>query len=229
MRRFHDISLPLAPGMFTWPGDPAFELERIARIEDGDGANVSRIAASVHLGTHVDAPRHFLADGKGADRLDLDALIGPALVLVLDGCDRIEAGHLRAAARDSLIPAGTERLLLRTRNSQRREAGLPIFPDFCSLAPDAAEWLVANGMRLVGIDGPSIAPLDALEETHRSLLAADIVVLEGLRLEGIARGCYTLCCLPLRLTDADGAPARAVLWETESQQSKKNDESRDRT
>lgn len=213
MSRVIDISLPIAPGLFGWPGDPPLELERVARLEDGDGANVSRIAASVHLGTHVDAPRHFLAEGAGAEALDLDALVGPALLLDVPGGPILGPAALAAALEEAGEEGCPERLLLRTENATRRARGEELFPDFCALSAEAAAWLAARGARLVGIDGPSVAPLADLEGPHRALLAAGVVIVEGLRLEQVPAGCYTLCCLPLPLVGADGAPARAVLLE----------------
>lgn len=209
--RILDISLPMRPGMPVWPGDPAVAIEHVATLAE-DGANVSRLACSVHAGTHVDAPRHYLDAGAGVDLLDLTHLVGPVRVVEVPGNDHVGAEHLRRAAASGVLPGGTERVLLRTRNTAWRAAGRDdLVPDFVALAADGAAWLVARGVRLVGIDGPSIAPWDALEPTHLALLEAGIVIVEGLDLTAAPPGEYTLICLPLRLVGSDGAPARAVL------------------
>lgn len=206
-----DVSLPLRPGMAVWPGDPPLELERVATLAS-DGADVSRLTTSVHVGTHVDAPRHYLPRGAGVDTLDLAALIGPAWVVALDGPDHVDAARLEAAAAGGLLPPRAERVLLRTRNTAARAAGRDdLAPDFAALAADGAAWLLARGVRLVGIDGPSIAPWEDPEPVHVALLAAGVVVVEGLDLTAAGAGEYTLICLPLRLEGCDGAPARAVL------------------
>lgn len=206
-----DISLPLAPGIPVWPGDPPLALERVATLA-ADGAEVSRLATGVHVGTHVDAPRHYLADGAGVDSLDLAALIGTAHVVAIDGEGHVDAARLAAAAAAGTLPAGAERVLLRTRNTDARADGrADLVPDFAALAADGAAWLVARGVRLVGIDGPSIAPWEDLAPAHVTLLAAGVVVVEGLDLTAAESGEYTLVCLPLRLVGCDGAPARAVL------------------
>jgi arylformamidase len=202
-----DISVPIRPGMHVWPDDPPVVLERISSMADGAHANVSRLDFGVHAGTHIDAPIHFLADGVGADLVPLGALIGPAVVVDATAVDRhLDANVLQALA----IPEGTERVLLRTRNSElwasdRFEAG------FLGVTEDGARWLVERGVRLVGIDYLSIAPFGDSVPTHRALLGGGVAVLEGTDLRGVEPGAYELVCAPLRIVGADGAPARAVL------------------
>jgi len=202
-----DVSIPLEPGITVWPGDPVLEQERVASLAAGDGADVTRIAMCVHTGTHIDAPRHYLAGGAGVERLPLDAVIGAATVV--DAGDRgvMDAELLERAS----IPAGG-RVLLRTRNSRRRWWREPFSDDFVALSEAAAVLLAERRVRLVGVDGPSVgAPDESGHQVHRRLLAAGVWLLEGLDLSGAAAGRYELCCLPLRLVAADGAPARAVL------------------
>ena len=209
--KIHDISLTVTPGLPVWPGDPPIVLERISKMEDGEHNNVSRMASSVHIGTHVDAPYHFIADGNTIESLDLDALVGPAQVVVLpEECTLISAADLRAAG----VVEGMERVLLKTRNSQYwRQPGLPFQKGFTAVSPDGAAYLVECGVRLIGIDYFSIAPFEDSVPTHRTLLGAEMVILEGINLSEIPAGHYQLYCLPLKLGGSDGAPARAILIE----------------
>lgn len=202
-----DVSVSLRDGMVVYEGDPPARIERVSQIADGDMANITRLDMGAHTGTHVDAPVHFLPDGAGVDRLPLDVLIGPAVVADLTGL----AGDVDAAALTRLdLPAGTERLLLKTPNS--RLWGRDEFShEFAGVADDAARELVARGVRLVGIDYLSIAPSGDPAPTHRTLLGAGVVVVEGLDLRAVEPGPYQLVCLPLRIAGADGAPARALL------------------
>ncbi len=188
--------------MPVWPGDPPVS---VTRAWDGLPA-VSQLALGTHTGTHVDPPAHFIAGAATADRLPLDVLIGPAWVAQIPQAGPITAAALEAAA----IPPDAERLLLRTPNS---DTPSEVFdPAYTALTADAADWLLARGVRLVGIDAPSIELFGAAgEPVHHKLLAAGVVVVEGLALAGVAPGAYMLICLPLRIADGDGAPARAVL------------------
>jgi len=209
--RVFDISLSVRSGMPIWPGDPPVALERLATLA-ADGANVSRLICSVHTGTHVDAPCHYLDAAAGVEAIDPARLIGAARVVPFEGDGHVDAAGLARAADLGLLPEGTRRVLLRTRNTLRRAAGQDdLIPDFIALTAGGAAWLAARGVWLVGIDGPSIAPWDDLAPTHVGLLTAGVVVVEGLDLTAVGAGEYTLVCLPLRLAGSDGAPARAVL------------------
>jgi arylformamidase len=202
-----DISVPIRPGMVVWADDPPVVLERIESMTDGAHANVSRLDFGVHTGTHVDAPVHFIDGAPGADALDLEALIGPAVVVDATAVER----HLDAQVLSGLrIPDGATRLVFKTRNSElwgseRFETG------FLGVTEDGARWLVERGVRLVGIDYLSIAPFGQSVPTHRLLLGAGVAILEGTDLRGVEPGEYELICLPLRIVASDGAPARAVL------------------
>lgn len=201
-----DVSLPLRDGMIVYEGDPEVRFERVLEIARGDAANVSRVELGTHTGTHVDPPLHFADDGGGAELLPLDVLIGPAVVADARGAP----GDIDAAALAALeVPAGTERLLLRTRNEGLWER--PFTRDYVGVGEDAAHELVAMGVRLVGIDYLSIAPSGEPAPTHRALLGAGVVVVEGLDLRAAPPGRYELVCLPLRIAGGDGAPARALL------------------
>jgi arylformamidase len=208
--RTYDISVTLSNDMPTWPGDPAIALQRFSKIEDGATANVTQISASLHTGTHVDAPYHFLGgDATSVDALPLGLLTGRAYVLHLpDEIDLITAEVLEQAN----IPPRTRRLLFRTRNSSIWARGEKIFQkDYVSLSVDAAQYLVSHGIRLVGVDYLSVAPYKDGKAVHTILFEAGVVVVEGLDLSQVAQGRYTLYCLPLKIAGADGAPARAIL------------------
>jgi arylformamidase len=201
-----DVSVPVRTGMVVYDGDPVVAIERVMDIGRGDLANLSRMELGTHTGTHVDAPLHFVDGAAGADGLPLDALVGPAVVVDARGAP----GDIDADALAALEVPATERLLLRTRNEDLWERDA-FAPDYVGVAEDAARELVAMGMRLVGIDYLSIAPSDDPAPTHRALLEAGVVVVEGLDLRAAPPGRYDLVCLPLRIEDGDGAPARALL------------------
>ena len=201
------MSVPVRTGMVVYDGDPQVRIERVMEIARGDLANLSRMELGTHTGTHVDAPLRFVDGGAGAARLPLDALVGPAVVADARGAP----GDIDAPALAALgVPPGTERLLLRTRNGDLWDRGA-FTRDFAGVADDAARELVAMGVRLLGIDYLSIAPSADPAPTHRTLLEAGVVVVEGLDLRAAPGGAYELVCLPLRIEGADGAPARALL------------------
>jgi arylformamidase len=207
--KIYDISLPITTDMIVWPSDPAVELERVASMDAGAHANVSRLACGVHTGTHVDAPNHFLNDQRTIESLSLDILTGPAQVVQIpDEVTVVTAAVLEKAA----VPAGTERLLLRTRNSQFWAQGDKAFhPDFVGIDADGAGWLVAHGVKLIGIDYLSVSPYKQSVPPHQTLLRPGVVILEGVDLSSVTPGTYDLYCLPLKLVGSDGAPARAIL------------------
>lgn len=205
----YDISLPISPNLPVWEGDPAIELEEILSMDEGADANVSRFSAGVHVGTHVDAPHHFLNDGRTVENLSLDILTGGAFVLHLaEGVDAVDSAILT----DSFIPPNTSRLLIRTRNSKQWTQNSPKFiRDFVAITPDGAKWLVENNIQLIGVDYLSVAEFDNSIPTHQILLRAGIVIIEGCDLSQVPQGEYELYCLPLKLVGAEGAPARAIL------------------
>lgn len=208
--KIHDISVPVSERLHTYAGDPGVRISHEMDFERGDLMTVSRLDMGAHTGTHVDAPLHFVPGGKGADQLDLQVLIGPALVVDLSQVEQvITAADLRAAK----IPRGTERLLLKTRNAALwDEAGFQ--EGFVAMGREAAEYALELGLRLIGIDYLSVEPFATTDyAVHRTLLGAGVVLVEGLDLSAIAPGRYELACLPLKIAGADGAPARAVLIE----------------
>ena len=205
----YDISLTISPDLPTWPGDPALELELIQSMSKGAAVNVTRISSSVHLGTHIDAPRHFLEDGSTIEQLPLEVLTGPCYVVQLpDGVEAITSEVLERTE----ITAEMKRILFGTRNSHLWAKGESRFQtDFVGITEDGAEWLVERGVQLVGVDYLSVAPYADLMSTHLIFLRRGVIVVEGLNLSNVMRGFYDLYCLPLKIAGCDGAPARAIL------------------
>ena len=206
MRRI-DISMPLFPGMPSFPGDPAFGCTRLRSLAQGDPYNLSGLALGSHTGTHVDPPVHFIAGGATTDQLDLAALNGPCRVVeIASGARSVSPSDVRR------VPTGTDRVLFRTSNSYRWATQLTFFPDYVALTPESARVLVERKVRLVGIDALSIEnDPSGTFPVHRSLLGSGTLILEGILLDGAPEGEYTLNCLPLRLREGDGGPARATL------------------
>ena len=205
----YDISLTISPTLPTWPGDPGLELEQFESMDKGAHANVTRISSSVHLGTHVDAPHHFLNDGRTIEQLPLEVLTGPCYVVQFpDGVESITADVLDRVE----ITPGLKRVLFGTSNSHFWANNEKEFQtDFVAISEDGAEWLVKHGIELVGVDYLSVAPYGDSTPTHKVLLEAGVVVVEGLNLANVVRGFYDLYCLPLKIEGSDGAPARAIL------------------
>jgi len=204
----YDLSLTLTKDLPTWPGDPPLRLEKTSSIVEGEQFNVTQLSSSVHIGTHVDAPAHFLEDGTTVDQIPLELMVGPAEVFFVSGLQTIHSQDLRHAG----IQEGKKRVLLQTVNSQFWADHEDNFQeDFLGLAADAAEYLVACGVEVIGVDYLSVAPFPDQVPTHRILLEAGILIIEGINLTGIQPGPYTLLCLPLKIGGADGAPARVLL------------------
>lgn len=212
MTRVIDVSLAIGPDLLVWPGNPGVAITPTSRISRGDSSNVSEVRLGSHTGTHVDPPSHFLDGGPTAQDLPLDVMIGAATVGDLTGV----AGPLGPGELAGLsLSEDVTRLLLRTDNSALWAAHPQRFPDeYVALSPDGARWLVDHGIRLIGIDFLSIEARGAPgHPTHRTLLEAGVVILEGLDLSGVESGVYTLVCVPLKIVGGDGATARAVLLE----------------
>ena len=209
MKRVHDLSIPVRTGGLIYPGNPEIMIESQQAISQGAGANVSRISFGSHTGTHVDAARHFFDSGETVDRIAIDRLVGPAVLIALD--ESLKSVGASDLERHDL--GNHTRILIRTRNSSFLDD--PEFHrDYTYLAPDAAEYLVEKGVDLVGVDYLSIEQFHSgHHRTHRTLLERNVVIVEGLRLGGIMPGVYDFICLPLRLEGLDGAPARAILIE----------------
>jgi arylformamidase len=205
----YDISLTVTPDLPTWPGDPPIVVDRFVKMEEGAPNNVTRISMCAHVGTHVDAPYHFLGGNTPTvDELPLKTLTGRVYVLEMLGVNLITAKALEKAE----IPPRTRRLIFKTRNTALwSNPAHPFKTDFVALSPDGAQFLVERGVKLVGVDYLSVAPYTDPIPTHQILLKAGVVVIEGLNLSQVSQGRYSLYCLPMKLAGSDGAPARAIL------------------
>jgi len=205
--RIYDISVPIRSGGLVYPGNPEIDISLQQAVAKGASANVSTIRFGSHTGTHADAARHFFDDGQPVDKIPLERLIGPAL-LVSFGDKVLSVGAAELREHDV---KGHKRILIRTRNSallSQKE----FVKDYTYIAPDGAQYLVDLGVELVGVDYLSIEQFHSgHHRTHRTLLAQAVVIVEGLDLSAPPPGEYQFICLPLRIEGCDGAPARAVL------------------
>ena len=193
----YDISQELF-SCSVFPGDPAPEKKTLQSIADGDVCNLTEISMCAHNGTHVDAPFHFYRDGKTIDQMPLSSFVGPAFVTW-------ESGDLSGD--------DAERILRRAE-----EAGAPqriLIAGKAVVTEEAAKVFAAYGILLVGNESQTVGPEDAPMAVHHILLGSEIVLLEGIRLEGVPEGKYFLCAAPLNLGGCDGAPCRAILIKDE--------------
>ena len=205
MPTVYDVTVPLAPGLPAYPGDPPFEIEAIQRLGSAP-FSLSRMSLATHTGTHVDAPAHFLPGGATIDSLPLEILLGKARVVEIPARERIDRADLEPRdLRDDL------RILLKTRMSgQMLKPGFQ--EDHLYLSGDAAAYLAQAGLKLVGFDYLSVDRYGASDyPAHHALLEAGVVIVEGLDLSEVEPGEYDMACLPLRVADGDGAPARVIL------------------
>lgn len=207
LKRWIDISVTIRPGMVRWPGDPEIRKEPFRDMERGDVCNVSSLAFGSHIGTHMDAPLHFIRNGRTLDKMPLDATIGPCRVIEIRDHESVKVEEI-AKQR---IKAG-ERILFKTRNSQKCWKSDDFDEDFVYISKEGAAFLAQAKIRTVGIDYLSVGGFrrDGVE-THHALLGAGIWIIEGLNLSKIKPGRYELNCLPIKILGSDGAPARALL------------------
>jgi arylformamidase len=207
--KLYDITVTVQEGMPTWPSDPGLSLKLASSMAKGAGANVTRLEMGAHTGTHMDAPFHFEPNGHGIDRIPLDRLIGPCRVFDLTAIPN----HIDRAVLEKCDLRDVTRALFKTRNSQRWARGEREFDKtFVGIVADGAQFLLQRGIKLVGVDYLSVEPFGSKEHpVHHALLRANVVIVEGLNLTDVPAGDYELFALPLKLKDADGAPARVVL------------------
>lgn len=207
--RIHDITLPIHPEMLHWGRRP--EVEIVESLANGDASNVTRWRIGAHTGTHVDAPAHFVDGATPIDRVSLDSLVGPAVVVDMTHVEAdVTAGDLEQAGIE-----GEKRVLLKTRNSAGPLKETERAPSWVGLAPDAARWVIDHGVELVGIDYLTIESHRRTDtwDAHHALLGAGVLILENADLDAVAPGRYELVCLPAKLAGADGSFARAILIE----------------
>jgi arylformamidase len=207
--RIIDISLGITSGMAVWPGQDGVTLERRQKIEEGANSNVTYFGSSAHTGTHVDAPFHFLPDGKTIDEIPLDVLVGPVQVVQISSNVLVISEEV---INNLKLEPVVERVLFKTSNSEFwQRPDEPFHQHYIAVDESGANALVERGIKLVGID--SISPFKKSRPTHNVLLGKEVVILEGLNLSDVSMGKYMLYCLPLKLQGADGAPARVILIE----------------
>lgn len=203
-RRLWDISPRISPDAPIFPGDEPYALRWTARLGPGCPVNLSAITMSPHVGAHADAPLHYAADAAAIDAVALEPYLGPCRVIHAIDCGAlIRIPHLEPAAAG--LP---ERVLVRTR----AQADRVWVDDFAAYAPEAVAWLAERGVRLIGIDTPSVDPASSKAlDSHQQLRRHDLRVLENLVLDDVPAGDYELIALPLKLAGACASPVRAVL------------------
>jgi arylformamidase len=199
-----DISPTISPALPVWPGDTRFEAAATWEIGDGCPVHVSRITLSTHTGAHCDAPSHYDPQGLAIDQVALDAYIGPCRVIHCIGAALVTPQHVAHALAD--VPP---RVLLRTYASAPQAHWDPAF---AAVAPETIALLAQHGVRLVGIDTPSLDPQESKTMlAHHAVRQHGMAILEGIVLDAIGAGDYELVALPLRLAGMDASPVRAVL------------------
>lgn len=205
--KLYDISLSLSPETVHWVTGTPLQLIERKRMSRGDANNSSSIHTSVHAGTHVDAPFHFVPDGVTIEALPLEVFVGPARVCAIE-----PGSHITAADVGKIGLKGEARVLFKTRNSALLHKAA-YDPSFAAFSVDGAKALVDAGVRLVGLDYLSAAHAEEQVSVHRAFLDHGVVVLEGVDLSEVPAGHYELICPPVKLAGSDGAPCRALLRE----------------
>ena len=205
-----DVTKPVRPEMVVWPGQPRTERYRLSSMDEGQSSNVSALTMSVHSGTHMDAPLHFLADGSDITAAPFEAMFGPVRVAEIDGVMITSAGLGAYETRTEALKPG-ERIFCKTANSSRDWLTEPFDEAYAAVDAEAAQFLAERGVRVVGVDYLSVAPFKNTVDTHRTLLQAGVWVIEGLDLRDIAEGRYEMAALPLKLVGSDASPLRVLL------------------
>ena len=205
---FIDVSMEITDGMLHWPSDPAIEIDNYSQIKKGAAANNSKIICGVHTGTHIDAPKHFVDDGIGIDKLDLNKLIGHCRVIEVP----LSVSPISKEFIEPLDIKKGDRLLFKTKNSEWINSGDKNFhTDYVCVNPEASKYMVEKGVALVGVDYLSVEGYHIGHDTHKTLLGAGVVIIEGLNLFNVEPGEYNLTALPVKIKDSNGAPARVIL------------------
>jgi len=205
MKKLWDISPSIHPATPVWPGDTTVNVERVWRMEAGSPVNVARVTLSPHTGAHTDAPLHYDAEGAPIGEVPLDTYIGPCRVIDCIGAAPLVLPEHVKTALDGIPP----RVLLRTYAHAPQDRWDSAF---CAVSPETIELLAEHGVRLIGIDTPSLDPQESKTmDAHHRIRAHRMAILEGVVLDDIAAGDYELIALPLKFTTLDASPVRAVL------------------
>lgn len=200
----YDISPPISERLGVWPGDTPPSREVLCDLKRGDTITLSSLHATVHLGAHADAPSHYGAGAPAIDARSLDYYLGPCQVV------RVGVGRShRIGIGDLHVPIRAPRVLFATGTFPDPD---DFNKDFAALEPELVEDLHRRGVRLIGIDTPSVDLFDSKDlPAHKTFLRLDMAILEGLVLEGVPEVVYELIALPLKLVGFDASPVRAIL------------------
>jgi arylformamidase len=208
-----DVSRALANDLAPWPGDTAFHLELRWKMAEGATVNIGAVEMGVHNGTHADAPFHFAEGAETIDQMPLEIYLGDAVVVdvtQLFETDRKRQITIADIESCAVALESAPRLLLKTgvwNDSKIFPESIPV------IAADVPEWLRARKVRLLGLDLPSVDPIDAKRlVNHHALAAARIAIVESLDLSDVEAGTYHFSALPLRISGGDAGPVRAILW-----------------
>ena len=208
--KIFDISRPLFNGLAPWPGDTAFDFALKWKMAEGATVNVGAVTMGVHNGSHADAPFHFQQGATTIEQMPLETYVGPAVVVDLTSRFANGARHEIAIADIGSAAESAPRLLLKTGVWKDPKN----FPDWIPvIAADVPQWLKERDVKLLGLDVPSVDPIDAkVLVNHHGLAAANVAIVESLDLSEVEAGIYHLSALPLRIVGGDAAPVRAILW-----------------
>ncbi|XUX00971.1 MAG: cyclase family protein [Dehalogenimonas sp.] len=202
-----DVSVPLSNDTITWQGDHPVRVERTDDIERGDNYTLSILCFSSHTGTHIDAPAHFLRKGQTVDQIPMKRFVGTARVIEIADTESIKPEELK----NHRIRKG-ERILFKTRNSGLWREQKTFAEDYVYITLEAASYLAKIGVVMIGIDYLSVgSATEEGDEVHRVLLESGIIIVEGLDLSKTGAGRFNLICLPVKIHNGDGAPARVIL------------------
>lgn len=206
--RIIDISVSVNKELPVWPGSPGAKISQLFEIGEESDANVSHISIESHTGTHIDAPLHFLKDGKTTAEIPLTDLIGECQVVSVPNTKSIGSEILKSLP----IKKGITRILFKTDNEKYWNQEFHSFEeDYTALSPEGARYLVDQNIKLVGIDYLSIQRFRDPIDTHTVLLENEVIILETINLSKVEPGIYRLVCLPLKIEGVEGCPVRAIL------------------
>jgi arylformamidase len=201
-----DVTRTLSNGIIRWPEDPPFKWQRNRDILGPGTSNLSEMSTSVHIGTHIDAPLHYIADGKDISEVPLEKLCGPATVVHVQAPRDIVVADLEAAK----IPKG-DSVLFRTANEALWDKA-EFDENFYAISADAAMWLVDQEVCAVGVDYLSVDAFNSTDSpVHYALLGNGILVIESLDLSKVEPGRYEMVALPLKIAGSEAAPARVII------------------
>ena len=208
-----DATYPIFENMTGWPGQPVTDLETLSCIHCGDNAMVSVLHISLHSGTHMDAPSHFLAQGVDISRAPFEVGLGPVRIAAVSPSGAVQPEDIQAyEARTRPLQAG-ERLILRTPNSDKANwLQEPFDTEYHGIGPEAARYIADRKLKLIGVDYLSVGPFhEGNPQTHRALMGGGVWIIEGIDLRRIKEGSYEMICLPLRIAGGDASPIRILL------------------